>query len=126
MSASNYLENAVLNAISGNGTLVVGDIYLALFTSTPVNDAGGTELLAPSYQRKLISFGSALSGSMANNGEVLFDQATTDWGTITGFGLYDALTGGNLLFYGALTAPKLVEYGDSLRFQVGTLTISLD
>lgn len=126
MSASNYLENVVLNAISGNDALVIGDIYLALFTLNPTDAGGGSELSAPSYQRKVVSFGAAVSGSMTNDGEVLFDQATTDWGTVTSFGLYDSVMGGNLLFYGSLDAPKLVEYGDSLRFQVGSLTISLD
>jgi hypothetical protein len=126
MSASNYLENAVLNAISGNGALVIADIYLALFASSPTDAGGGSELSAASYQRKVVLFGAAVLGSMTNDGEVLFDQATTDWGTITAFGLYDAVTNGNLLFYGSLDAPKLVEYGDSLRFQVGSLTISLD
>ena len=126
MSASNYLEDMVLNAISGNGSFVSGDIYIALFTSNPTDSISGIELSADSYQRKLVTFGAAFSGSMTNNAEVLFDQATTDWGTVTGFGLYDQFTNGNLLFYGSLSSPVVVNYGESLRFQSGTLTISLD
>jgi hypothetical protein len=124
MSASNYLENAILNLISGNGTYTPTSLSLALYTSNPGETGSGAELVADSYQRKPITFGLSVSGVMANNAEVLFDQATTDWATVSYFGVID--TSGNLLFYGALTAPTTAQYGESIRFQIGTITVSLD
>lgn len=124
MSASNYLENAILNLISSNGTYTPTSLSLALYTSNPGETGDGAELVADSYQRKPVSFGMAVNGVMVNNGEVLFDQATTDWATVAYFGVFDTL--GNLLFYGALNTPITAQYGESIRFQVGTLTVSLD
>lgn len=89
MSASNYLENAILNFISGNGTYTPTQLSLALYTSNPGEAGTGAELVADSYQRKPITFGAAVNGVMANNAEVLFDQATTDWATVSYFGVID-------------------------------------
>lgn len=123
MSASNYLENAILNLISGNGTYTPTSLSLALYTSSPGESNAGVELTADSYQRKPVTFGAAVNGIMSNNSEVLFDQATTDWDTVFYFGVLD--TSDNLLFYGSLV-PVTALYGQSIRFQVGTIVISLD
>jgi hypothetical protein len=51
---------------------------------------------------------------------------TANWGTVTHFGIFDALTAGNLLFWAALTASKVVNSGDAApKFLAGALTITL-
>jgi 2-keto-4-pentenoate hydratase len=45
---------------------------------------------------------------------------------VTHIGIYDALTGGNLLFHGALTVPKTVTTGDTMQINAGALTITME
>ena len=63
---------------------------------------------------------------MANDGAVTFPAATASWGTVTHFGVFDASSTGNLLYWGALTTSKTIGSGDTASFAVGTLTVSLD
>jgi hypothetical protein len=57
---------------------------------------------------------------------VTFGTPTGDWGTITGFGLYDAETSGNLLVIGTLNSPVIVNAGDVAPvFAEGTLTVTI-
>lgn len=124
MSASNFFENVILNLISANGSFTSTDLFLALYTSNPGEDGTGLELIADSYQRKPVTFGAAVSGTMTNNAEVLFNQATTNWPTVSFFGVLD--TSGNLLLYGNLASPITAKLGESIRFQIGTLSVALD
>jgi hypothetical protein len=54
-----------------------------------------------------------------------FSASGGSWGTITHFAIFDALTSGNMLFYGALTASKVVGDGDTLEFAATDLDITL-
>ncbi len=59
------------------------------------------------------------------DGKAIF-QATADWGTITHFGIFDASSGGNLLFHGALTESRTVNSGGQAKFLATELQIGLD
>ena len=41
-------------------------------------------------------------------------------------GVFDALSGGNLIAYGALTTSKTIDTGDVFRIPAGDLDITLD
>jgi hypothetical protein len=127
MSAiSNYLENALLNATLTNTTYTSpASVYLGLFTSNPTDSNTGTEISAPSYVRQVVSFGAASSGSSSNVSAISYDQATTDWGTIGWVGLYDAATGGNLLYYGALDTATTIDTNEIFVIPIGNLTVTL-
>jgi hypothetical protein len=59
-----------------------------------------------------------------NVNEILFDEATGSWGTITYALLFDALTAGTFLGYGSI-ASTLITSGDQLRFKVNTIVLKL-
>jgi hypothetical protein len=123
---SNYLENALLNAILRNTSYTSPTtVYVALFTSDPTDEGTGTEVSGGSYTRKAITFGAPSNGVSSNNALVEFDQSTTSWGTITHMGLYDASTSGNLLVYGALTTSKVIDLGTVFKFLTGSLSVTL-
>jgi hypothetical protein len=123
---SNYLENKLLDATLKNVAYSSpATVYAALFLTDPTDAGSGTEVSGASYARKAMAFGSASSGTSLNTAVVAFDQATTDWGTINYFGLYDSSTGGNLLYHGALTAPKTILEGDLFQFAISSVSISL-
>ena len=54
-----------------------------------------------------------------------FPAATANWGTISHFGVWDAVTAGNFLGSGAVTTAKAVTSGDTARFAANALTITV-
>ena len=126
MSAmSDYLELKFLDHFTGTAsTSAPSAVYLGLSTASLNDDNSGTELSGSGYTRKAITFASASSGSIANNSAVEFPTATGSWGDVSHFGIYDASTGGNLLFHGAFSASKTIASGDILKVASGSLTIS--
>jgi hypothetical protein len=123
---TDYLEDALLNHVLRNtGYPSPATIYVGLFTVMPADDGtGGTEVTGGSYARQSVVFAAPSGGQVANNALVQFPTATADWGTVLGMGLFDTLSGGNLLYYGTLTAQKIVGIGDQISFAASALTVS--
>lgn len=126
MSFSNYLENKVLGHVFGATPYTApATLYVGLFTSNPGETGSGTEVSGGSYARQTIAF--TVTGAQASNtAAVEFPTATASWGTITFAAIYDALSGGNLLAYGALTTSKTIDNGDVFRIPAGDFDINLD
>ena len=126
MSAmSDYLENEILDHILGTGAYTMPTtVYVGLSTGSFNDDNSGTELTGSNYARESISFGAAASGTASNDAAVEFNAATGSWGTVSHFGIFDALTSGNLLIHGALTASKVIETGDILKIAIGDMDIT--
>ena len=128
MSFSNTYETNVLTwAFTATSVTRPTAWYLALFTTNPAEDASGTEVSASgtAYARQSASF--TVSGNTASNSAAIeFPTATATYGTVTHVGVYDALTGGNLIAYAALTTSKAIDTGDVLRLPLGELNVTLD
>ena len=129
-AATNYLENEVLDHILGEGArdfTSPSTLFIGLFTAVADGEAGTvTEVSGNAYAREAVNFNAASGGSATNDGAVTFTTASGgNWGTITHAGVYDASSGGNLLFYGALSVSKTVTDGDTFQIADEQLTISL-
>ena len=126
MSAmSDYLENEILDHILATGAYTMPSaIYIGLSTGSFGDDASGTELNGNGCTRKVMAFDAAVAGTADNSGAVEFSAATSSWGTVSHFGLFDASSGGNLLIHGAFTAAKLIDTGDILKIAAGDLDIT--
>jgi len=128
MSFSNTYETNVLTwAFTATSVTRPTAWYIALFTTDPAEDASGTEVSASgtAYARQSASF--TVSGNTASNSAAIeFPTATATYGTVTHVGVYDALTGGNLIAYAALTTSKAIDTGDVLRLPLGELNVTLD
>lgn len=127
MSAfSNYLENKILlHVLSNTSYTSPTTVYLSLHTADPTDAGTGTEVSGGSYARQ--SFASTISGNAASNTSAIeFPTATGSWGTIGWVGVWDNVSGGNLLFHGALTTSKTIASGDVFRVPAGDLDITLD
>jgi len=78
---------------------VTSGVYVGLFV-------GDNEVSASDYERKQITFSlpreSGNTVIIDNDDVVEFDYAESDWGVITHVGVFDSLTGGNLLDYAEL------------------------
>jgi len=128
MSASNYLEDALIDHALGTTTYAKPSaVYVALFTSNPTDSDTGTEVSAGGgYLRKAATFDAASNGSASNSADILFPVASSSWGTVSHVGIYDAVSSGNLLFHTSLAAAKAIATDDTILISAGNLTITLD
>src|SRR5262245_23710085 len=107
-SKSDFLENKLLDHVVGNQAYTAPtNIHVALFTVAPTDSGGGTEVTGGSYARVQVTnnntnFPNASSGLKQNGTAITFAQASADWGIVVAFGLFDASTSGNLLYWGWL------------------------
>lgn len=126
MSFSNYLETEILDHVfAGAAYTAPSTLYLALFTTATADDGTGTEVTGGSYARQTITFTTS-GDTTSNNAAVEFPTATANWGTVTHAAIYDAVSGGNMLDHGALTASKTIESGDVFRLPSGDYDVTLD
>lgn len=126
---TDYLENALLNEVlRGVNYVPPTTVYLALFTSATTDAGGGTEVTGGSYARQAVTFdapgavGTAGAGVTANSGTITYTNMPT--AVVTHCAIFDAVTAGNMLLHGALTASKNVSAGDTLTFAAGDLDIT--
>lgn len=123
---SNYLENALINATLRNtGYTSPTTVYVGLYTTDPTDANTGTEVSGGSYARQSSTFGAPSDGASTTSADVTFPTCTSDWGTVTHFGILDASTSGNLLYHGALNNSKNIQTGDILKIEAGNLTVTL-
>ena len=133
MSAlSDYLENKVLDQLFGATAYTApATLHFALFTTAPTDAAGsGVEVSGNGYTRASFSnttsnWPSAASGSKSNAAQITFPSATGAWGAVVGIGIFDAASGGNLLFWTTIPSRSVVS-GDVPRFAAGGVTITLN
>lgn len=125
---STYLGNALLNHILRNTAYTSPGtaIWVALYTSDPTADDTGTEVSGGSYARKQITAWDApTDGDTENTNTEEYTTATADWGTVSHTGIRDNSSGGNLLFFGGLTASKTVSNGETFRWPAGDLDVTI-
>ena len=102
---TNYTAQGILNQVCGKSTIfATPTAYVALFTAVGTDAGSGfTEVSGGSYARVATSAGTWNSASdtgpstISNASSITFPTATSGWGTVVAWGLYDAPTGGNLL-----------------------------
>ena len=126
MSFSNYLENKVQGHVFGATPYTApATLYVGLYTSDPGEGNTGTEVSGGSYARQSVAF-TVTDNQASNTAAVEFPTATASWGTVTYAAIFDAVSGGNMLAYGALTTSKTIASGDVLRIPAGDFDINLD
>jgi hypothetical protein len=139
MPASQYTRQNVVNSILRATALPLPTVtYVSLHTADP-GVLGANEVSTatwPGYARRdsAVGVGAPASGWSAadtngnsKNAKQITFPANNAAGpeTITHFGIWDALTGGNLIAYGALTTARTLAVGDVLVFDVNTLSVTL-
>lgn len=140
-SMSDVYEKKVLDLIFRNtgasATAPMGlnatNVWVGLYTAAPSDAGGGTEVTGGSYARVAIvrtgAGWNAATGTLAltdNTASIDFPTATAPWGTITHFGIFDAATAGNMIYWADLTATKTVGTGDTASFAAGSLDVTQD
>jgi hypothetical protein len=121
---TDYLAHKILNHVLRNTAYPSPTtVYVSLYTTSPTDTTAGVEVSGGSYAREAVTFSAPVAGGNTNDVDVNFGTATADWGTIVAVGICDALSGGNLLFYSALSTPKTVYNGDPVLVPIGAITV---
>lgn len=120
-SSSNYLELKGLDHSLGvSAYSPVATVYVALFTAFT---EGGTqtEVVDGTYARQSVAFDAAGSRATANSALISFPAATTGW-VNTHFAIMDAVSGGNVLYWGVMSIT--VGAAEILEIAAGDIDIS--
>lgn len=114
------LANSLLDAYCNATSYSVATPYIKLYIGDP--GAAGTANAAVETTRKLVSFGAAASGAIANDAQISWTSvaATEDY---THWGLWTASSGGTFLQSGTITA-NAVTIGDTFNINTGDLDIT--
>ena len=132
-SKSDFLEDALLNyAFRGSPTPFPGTPYIGLWTASLSDVSTGStagEVSGAGYARQPLVRGTAdwtvsSGGTIKNAGTINFGTAGANWGTVTDFAVCDALTVGNILYWGTLGTSKIISNGDSATWAGSALVIT--
>lgn len=128
---STYLGEKLMDHVLGATVYTApATLYIGLFTTLP--SAGGTGGVEPStggYAR--ISKTNNTTNFPASSGGVKHNGTSIDWPAFTanmpefkGAGVWDASTGGNLLYWGPFATPRTVLSGETFSIPAngGTFT----
>ena len=123
VAKSDYLENKILDHVLRVAAFTVPTaIYVALYTTATTDAGGGTEVFGGSYVRRTSTWATAASGATSNSIAINFHNMPAC--VVTHVGLRDALTAGNLLYHGPLSAPQTVVQGRTFTLAIGELDIT--
>lgn len=141
---SDYLENKLIDwLVRGQAFTPPATVYVALLTAAPSDTGGGTEVSGGNYARASVASSlanwagtqgagttvasSGTGGTTSNNASIAFNTPSAAWGVVTHVGLYDAVSGGNLLMWAALSASKTINNGDPApSFAAAALSFQID
>lgn len=125
MSYSNYLEDEIQDHIHGVGSFTApAGQYLALFSDTLTEAGVGTELTGNGYTRQSITFGASSGGLSQNTNSVVFTASGGDWSEAISAGIYDAVSGGNILELATITSATLLDTA-TLTYSAGDIDSTL-
>ncbi len=120
---SDYLEDEVIDhLLRAQAYSPAATVYLALFTTATTDSGGGTEATGGSYARQAITFSAGSTGTTANTASLTFTNMPA--GTFTHAAVCDAVSAGNFLFHGALTASKTTTLGQAITVGIGEIDVS--
>jgi hypothetical protein len=139
-SASNFLINKILDfVLRGQAYAPPATVYAGLTISAGSQAGPGTEVIGGSYTRVPITsnlvnwaatqgatttaVSSGTSGQTSNNATITFPAPTANWGTVIEVCIFDAPTGGNMLFRAPLSVSQTITNGAAASsFAVSALT----
>lgn len=124
-----YLANKLLDHALGTAAYThPATVYVALYTADPTIAGTQTnEVAAASYARIATDFDAAATGTCDNTAQITWTQAgaAEDWGTITHWAIMDALTTGNMLFFGEIDPDMHITTGMQYIVAAGALDLTI-
>ena len=127
MSKTNTHENTVLDILRGQAH-GISATYAGLFTNGagPGEAGGGTEVTDGTPPRVAITWNAASAGSIDNSAVVEWTSWPNASDTVGHVGIFDSLSGGNLLYYADLDTARTITSGETASFAAGALVVTED
>lgn len=137
MAFSQYLADKILNWVKGiSFPSALSNVYISIHTADPgvlgTSSDVSASVIGTSDRTAVASNTFSVIGNAAGGGREITNanvvQITTNAAnvspqTITHFGVWDAVTGGNFLASGTLTSSVGVQAGDTVQFNIGAMAI---
>ncbi len=153
---TDYVAANLLNYLTGKSAsgpfAVAPTAYVALFTTPPTSKSGvtgATEVAGGAYARQQTSAATWNAASNSAGSEpgvtpanisnllaITFPIATANWGTVIAFGIFDALTVGNLLYWDYIgnfswlptsvsaASPAVITTGQAHNYANGDIVVA--
>lgn len=125
---SNYLEDQITGWINGTAFATAPTAtHVQLYSQDPTDAGSATGAL---FSRVSVAAGgwtrgTGGNGTLSNTAQILITSSAGSSATATHCAVFDAATGGNLLFHGALATSLSISTGDEVRFNAGGLVLSV-
>jgi hypothetical protein len=129
MAFSNYLEDEITGWINGTTfDAAPTSTFVQLYSQDPTEAGSPTGAL---YTRVAVAAGGwtrVTSGvaSLANTTAITITSSASSAATASHVAVFDAITSGNMLFYGALAASKVIASGDEVKFNAGAMVLTVN
>lgn len=137
MAFSQYLADKILVWVKGTTfPSALSTVYVQLHSgdpgtagadnvvqSTVTGSANRTSIATSTFSSVTSATGGGFQ--ITNNSSVQITTNASGSATVTHFGVWDAVTGGNFLASGTLTSSVDVVSGDTVQFNAGALAIRL-
>lgn len=135
MDMTTYMRNEVRKHVFRTGSFTKPSaLYFALHTGDPgaagsaneVSTGGGSAYARVALDPLDANWSAeATHGETKNQSDITFPVPGANWGTVSYMSIWDAVSGGNCLMYGALVASKNVNAGDPAPlFPTGDVVVS--
>lgn len=131
---SNYVEDELLDHITGKTSFDKPTVYVGLCTDSPGEAGTGAAAneVANSHNYARVAtiadtWNAASGGSIDNAEDITFPEASGSWGPVNYYALFDSgIYGeGNMLIHDVLDNPVNVIAGHSVQFAAGELVLTL-
>jgi len=132
---NNYAENKILDHVIGKTPFTMPTIAIGLCSADPGEEGSGADCNelpdADGYSRIALAgsdWNVAAAGEIDNANPITFPVASGNWGLVTHYALFDALTygTGNILISDFLDASKNIVIDEIVKFSAGELVLTLD
>lgn len=101
-----------------------GQLYCGVATAINSDGSSITEVTGGAYLRQAVTFANGVNKVFVSSSDVIFPQATTNWGTLAYAVVYDAPVGGNAIAYQPLVLPSTINTGMIYEILTGQLTVT--
>ena len=128
MAFSNYLEDQITGWINGSTfASAPTSTFVQLYSQDPTDAGSATGAL---YTRVAVAAGgwtrgTGGAGTLTNTAAITITSSAASGATATHVAVFDTITGGNMLFAGALTASKTIATGDEVKFNASALALTI-
>lgn len=125
-SLTNTAEDLMMDWVNvvGSPTRPTSPLKCRLMTANGSDSSAGTEVSGGSYASQTVTFSSSSGGATANSGTLSYTSMPSC--TVVGVEVWDSAGTPVRLWWGALTANKTINAGDTFQIAAGDLDLTLD